>query len=109
MVALVRRTGRDLTSRQLAAFLICYIEPQPQTVRGLAATLNVGTPAMSRALDRLSEFGLVQRERDPQDGRSILVGHTATGRAFLRELGTIMLAGTGSASEEVLSLDQAQL
>ena len=98
MVALIRRNGRELTIRQFAAFLVCYIEPQPQTVRGLAATLNIGTQAISHALNGLCVFGLVRRELDPQDRRSVLVQRTAKGRALMRELRAILLAGIGSAS-----------
>ena len=73
VVALVRRDGLDLSARQLGVFLTCYVEGEAQTVRGLAAKLSVSTPAISRALDRLSEFDLVRRKRDPLDRRSVLV------------------------------------
>jgi hypothetical protein len=63
IVALVRRDGPDLTARQLSVFLICYLEGEAQTVRGLAAKLNVSKPAITRALDRLSEFDLVRRNK----------------------------------------------
>src|SRR3954462_14302573 len=90
IVALVRRDGPDLTARQLSVFLICYLEDEAQTVRGLAAKLNVSKPAITRALDRLAEFDLVRRKTDPQDRRSVLVQPTTTGSAFLRELRTIL-------------------
>jgi DNA-binding MarR family transcriptional regulator len=59
-------------------------------VRGLAAKLGVSKPAITRALDRLSEFDLVRRKTDPLDRRSVLVQRTATGMAFLREMRTIL-------------------
>ena len=90
VVALVRRDEPDLNARQLGIFLTCYLETAPQTVRGLAHQLNVAKPAITRALDRLSEFDLVQRKPDPSDRRSILVAHTQKGTAFLRNLGIIM-------------------
>ena len=71
-------------------FLTCYLETEAQTVRGLAAKLGVSKPAITRALDRLSEFDLVRRKTDPLDRRSVLVQRTATGMAFLRELRTIL-------------------
>ena len=56
MVSSVAGDGPDLTARQLAAFLKIYLEPDvEQTVRGLAAALNVSKPAITRALDRLEE------------------------------------------------------
>jgi DNA-binding MarR family transcriptional regulator len=46
----------------------------------------VSKPAITRALDRLSEFDLVRRKTDPLDRRSVLVQRTGTGMALLREL-----------------------
>ena len=86
IVALIRREGPDLTARQLGVFLTCYLENEAQTVRGLAAKLNISKPAITRALDRLSEFDLVRRRADPLDRRSILVQRTTTGAASLRDL-----------------------
>ena len=62
IVALVRRDGPDLSARQLGVLLTCYREDEAQTVRGLAAKLDVSKPAITRALDRISEFDLVHRE-----------------------------------------------
>jgi DNA-binding MarR family transcriptional regulator len=90
IVELVRRDGPDLSARQLGVFLTCYLETEAQTVRGLAARLNVSKPAITRALDRLSEFDLVRRKTDPLDRRSVLVQRTATGMAFQRELRTVL-------------------
>jgi DNA-binding MarR family transcriptional regulator len=90
IVELVRRDGPDLSARQLGVFLTCYLESEAQTVRGLAAKLGVSKPAITRALDRLSEFDLVRRKTDPLDRRSVLVQRTATGMAFLREMRTIL-------------------
>jgi DNA-binding MarR family transcriptional regulator len=90
IVGLVRRDGPDLSARQLAVFLTCYLEADAQTVRGLAAKLNVAKPAITRGLDRLAEFDLVRRKTDPLDRRSVLVQRTATGVAFQRELRTVL-------------------
>jgi len=90
VVALVKREGPDLSARQLGVFLTCYLEEEAQTVRGLAAKLNISKPAITRALDRLSEFDLVRRKTDPLDRRSVLVQRTAAGMAFLREVRTIL-------------------
>ena len=102
VVALVRRDGPDLTARQMAVFLTSYLEEEAQTVRGLAAKLNVSKPAITRALDRLSEFDLVRRKTDPLDRRSILVQRTIAGAAFLRELKKI-LTDAGKIAESMPS------
>ena len=90
IVALVRRDGADLSARQLGVFLTCYLRDGGQTVRGLAADLNVSKPAITRALDRLGELDLARRKVDPLDRRSILVQRTLKGAAFLRDLRSIM-------------------
>lgn len=99
VVALVRREGPDLTARQLGVFLTCYLDDEAQTVRGLAAKLSVAKPAITRALDRLSEFDLVRRKTDPLDRRSVLVQRTATGMAFLRDLRKILSEAGGAADK----------
>jgi DNA-binding MarR family transcriptional regulator len=90
IVALVRRDGPDLSARQFGVFLTCYREEEAQTVRGLAAKLDVSKPAITRALDRLAEFDLVRRKTDPLDRRSVLVQRTAAGNGFMRDLKTIL-------------------
>jgi DNA-binding MarR family transcriptional regulator len=61
LVTSVRRAGPDLSSRQLALLLTVYLTQPPHTVRGLAATLNISKPAISRALDRLGRLGFIRR------------------------------------------------
>ena len=90
IVELVRRDGPDLSARQLAVFLTCYLDPEAQTVRGLAAQLGVSKPAITRALDRLTEFDLVKRKTDPLDRRSVLVQRTPAGMALLREVRSVL-------------------
>jgi DNA-binding MarR family transcriptional regulator len=90
IVALVRREGADLSARQIGVFLMCYLEDEAQTVRGLATKLNISRPAVCRALNRLSEFHLVRRKTDPLDRRSVLVQRTKMGAGFLRDLKKIL-------------------
>ncbi|MCH4092266.1 MAG: MarR family transcriptional regulator [Acetobacter sp.] len=90
MVSLVRRDGPDLSARQLAVFLTCYLQEEGHTVRGLASELNVSKPAITRALDRLGELDLARRKVDPLDRRSVLVQRTLKGAAYLREIRSIM-------------------
>jgi DNA-binding MarR family transcriptional regulator len=102
IVALVRRDGPDLSARQFGVFLTCYLVDEAQTVRGLAAKLNVSKPAITRALDRLSEFDLVRRKTDPLDRRSVLVQRTVAGNGFMRDLKKI-LADAGKEASKVPS------
>jgi DNA-binding MarR family transcriptional regulator len=89
-IATVRRDGPDLTARQLAVVLLCSLNDPPHTVRGLATTLRVAKPAITRAADRLEQLGLTRRAADKRDRRSVLIEVTAAGRSFVEELDAMM-------------------
>ena len=85
VLEVVRRDPADLSARQMAVVLTVYLSSPPHTVRGLARTLNVSKPAITRALDRLEKLEFVRRRRDESDRRSILVQRTVKGSVYLRE------------------------
>ena len=87
LAASVRSDETDLSARQLTVFLKVYMEPGTEhTVRGLAADLNISKPGITRALDRLEEFDLAKRAKDPSDGRSVIVKNTSKGTTYLGTL-----------------------
>jgi DNA-binding MarR family transcriptional regulator len=88
----VRRDGPDLTLRQLAILLHIYLVAPPHTVRGLAETLRVTKPVITRALDTLGAMGLVSRLRDERDRRNVVIKRTVDGALFLERLGDIIIA-----------------
>jgi DNA-binding MarR family transcriptional regulator len=92
IVALVRLDGPDLNARQLAVFLMCYLDAVPHTVRDLAAALSVPKPSITRAIDRLEEFSLVRRQLDQMDRRSVLVMRTMQGSTFMNTIRQVMAA-----------------
>jgi len=94
MVANVRRDAPDLSARQMAVLLTVYMTEEAQTVRGLAEILNVSKPAITRAIDRLGEFGLARRKTDPSDRRSIIIQRTVKGSVYLAELAEIIKEAT---------------
>lgn len=94
MVANVRRDAPDLSARQMAVLLTVYMIDEGQTVRGLAEILNVSKPAITRAIDRLGEFGLVRRKTDPSDRRSVIVQRTVKGSVYLAEFAEIIKEAT---------------
>ncbi len=89
LLSLVRRDGRDLTARQLTAFLSVYMDEQTHTVSSLAELLHISRPGVTRIMDRLVQFDLVAREEDREDRRRVLVRRTSRGVVFFRELVTI--------------------
>ena len=94
----VRRDAPDLTARQMAMLLAVYLMEPPHTVRGLAVLLRISKPAVTRAVDRLSDLELVRRKVDTDDRRSVLIDRTVRGSVFLREFGELIV---GAARETV--------
>lgn len=90
-LAQVRREDHDLTLRQTAILLQIYLVPPPHTVRGLAATLGVTKPVITRALDTMGEMGLVDRVRDDRDRRNVIIKRTVTGALYLEKLGDLVI------------------
>jgi DNA-binding MarR family transcriptional regulator len=81
----VRSEQPDLSARQMALMLTVYQDPVPQTVRGLAAHLEVSKPAIVRALDSLAKLDFVRRRPDERDRRSVQIHRTVKGAVFLSE------------------------
>lgn len=81
----------DLNLRQTAILSIVYLEPPPHTVRGLAARLGVTKPVITRALNSMGHAKLLERRRDPEDGRNVLIARTVEGSIFLDRLATTIV------------------
>lgn len=95
-VDILRMQGPDLSTRQIAVLLTVYLEDRPHTVRELASGLKISKPAITRALDRLCEDGLLRRKTDDKDRRSVLIQRTVKGSVFLREIGDAIQRTTDS-------------
>jgi DNA-binding MarR family transcriptional regulator len=83
LIGYVRSGQPDLTNRQMALMLIVYLSPGPHTVRGLAHTLGVSKPVITRALNTLGTLGYLRRVRDEADRRNVFVAKTSIGQDFL--------------------------
>jgi DNA-binding MarR family transcriptional regulator len=86
-IHLLRRVrGRDaepgLSGPRLSALSV-VVFAGPLTVRELAAAEQVRSPTMTRLVDALQRDGLVTREPNPEDARSVLVRATPTGKLAL--------------------------
>ena len=82
----------DLSMRQAAILLTVYLDAPPHTVRGLAATLGVTKPVVTRALDTLGRMGLLGRHRDDSDRRNVLVRRTVEGALYVERFGDVIIA-----------------
>jgi DNA-binding MarR family transcriptional regulator len=80
-----QEAGSDLGPSQTAA--LATIERHgPLAPSELAERERIKRPTVARILGRLEGAGLIDRVRDPDDGRSSIVSATAAGRALLRRL-----------------------
>ena len=91
----VKSGGTDLTMRQMAILMHIYLVPPPHTVRGLAATLHVTKPVITRALDTMGALKLVSRHRDPRDKRNVLIRRTVEGALYVERFGDRIIAEAG--------------
>jgi DNA-binding MarR family transcriptional regulator len=77
-----QEAGAELSPSQTAA-LATIDRHGPLTPSELAARERIQRPTVTRIIARLEEGGLVQRTRDPHDGRSSLVALAPAGRELL--------------------------
>ncbi|MGC8498458.1 MAG: MarR family winged helix-turn-helix transcriptional regulator [Acidimicrobiales bacterium] len=74
------RSGLSIT--QYAA-LASVVDHDALSIGGLAAREHQPSPAASRIADCLEAAGLLIRERNPQDGRGVILHATERGRAVV--------------------------
>jgi DNA-binding MarR family transcriptional regulator len=70
----------DLSVTQLKALCALDADGAERSVKGLAESMGVSMPTMSRAVDGLFERGFVLRDEDPSDRRMKRVRLTRAGR-----------------------------
>ncbi len=102
LINYVRSGEPDLTNRQMALLMLIYLTPGPHTVRGIAATLGVSKPVVTRALNTLGSLGYLRRERDQDDRRNIFVVRTKDGTQFLEDFKRYLRASEGSSARPAI-------
>jgi DNA-binding MarR family transcriptional regulator len=101
LIEYVRSGEPDLTNRQMALLMLVYLTPGPHTVRGLARTLGVSKPVVTRALNTLGTLGYLRRERDQDDRRNVFVVRTSDGAEFLEGFKKYLRAGDSDGQRPV--------
>jgi DNA-binding MarR family transcriptional regulator len=80
-----QEAGTDLGPAQASA--LATIENQgPLAPSELAERERIKRPTATRIVGSLERLGLIERVRDPSDGRSSILSASAEGRALLRRL-----------------------
>lgn len=82
-----QQAGEELSPSQAAA-LATINRHGPLTPSELATRERIKRPTATRVIARLEEAGLVDRTRDPEDGRSSLVAISPAGRELLDRVRT---------------------
>ncbi len=80
-----QQAGTDLGPSQVAA-LATVDRHGPLSPSELAEVERIKRPTATRIVRHLEEGGLIERIRDPEDGRSSILSATAEGRALLKRL-----------------------
>jgi DNA-binding MarR family transcriptional regulator len=88
--------------------IIALWEEDNQTVGGLGEKLFLESNTLTPILKKLEAMGYVERQRDPEDERQVLVGLTKGGRR-LREKGLSMdlVEATGLTADEFAKVQKA--
>lgn len=89
--AITRTAGVSPTQYQLLLFVKSFPAGQP-SIADLAERLQIRHQSAVGLVDRCEEAGLVRRERDPANGRRVLVEMTARGASLLRRLASAHFA-----------------
>ena len=79
---------------------------EPLRLSDLNRYVLLSQPAMSRMVDRLAERGLVVRQADPADARSVRVGLTDAGRSLQRTVGLAHGRSVAEAMTSALTNDE---
>ena len=84
---LVEQLGGDMAAAkvqgQLRDLLAAVGDTEPATLNQVAAKVNRGAPAVSRAIDSLVRAGMVDRQADPDNRRRLALRLTEAGRERL--------------------------
>lgn len=104
--AVLRNTG--LSGPQLWALTVLDLEPA-LSLGELAERLFAHPSTVSGIVDRLEERGAVSRDRDPADGRGVLLRLTPRGRRLARTSPPPVQVGLRQALERLPALQLRQL
>src|SRR6476659_3161839 len=89
MTRRVRARGWDAFQPSFTT-LLGHIDTEGTTISTLAARTGTSRQAVSQLAPAIERAGLVERVANPEDGRSVVVRHTAAGRRILLDAIEVM-------------------
>lgn len=101
-------TGEGLTRARLSALALLVLGG-PRTLGDLAAAEHVRPPTMTRLVHAMEADGLVARDKNPDDGRSVVIRATPRGVAQLEHGRTRQIAPLAEAISDLDRGERQQL
>lgn len=98
-------TRSGITPTRLAALAALARHPEGVRQGDLAQLMNVSAPSMTRLVEIMSEAGWIERRRDPDDQRCLLLALSPVG---LETLDTLRDESATQLSEELSDLTDAE-
>ena len=98
-------TRSGITPTRLAALAALARHPEGVRQGDLAELMNVSAPSMTRLVEIMSEAGWIERRRDPDDQRCLLLALSPVG---LKTLDTLRDESATQLSEELSDLTDAE-
>lgn len=102
--ALFSHASLELSPNQLLTLLVLGAQSAGASSGQVAGALGISLPGMTAIADRLSELGMLKRERDPDDRRVVLLALSAKGTAAYER---VQAALTASVARALHDLDAA--
>jgi DNA-binding MarR family transcriptional regulator len=99
-------TRSGITPTRLAALAALARQPSGLRQGDLAELMNISAPSMTRLVEILCEAGWVERSRDPDDGRALLLVLSPVGQKTLE---TLRQETTSVLSAELAELSAGEL
>ncbi len=99
-------TRLGITPTRLAALAALARHPGGLRQGDLAELMNISAPSMTRLVEIMGEAGWVERSRDPEDGRALLLVLSPVGH---KTLDTLRQETTSVLSGELADLTSAEL
>jgi DNA-binding MarR family transcriptional regulator len=88
--AFQRHVGEPFELRPVEFTLLALLQANGcASAKQIGSALRLPAPHVTTLVDRLAERGLVDRGRDPADGRAVRIGLTEAGRALADRLGAV--------------------
>ncbi|HEY0771333.1 MAG TPA: MarR family transcriptional regulator [Sphingobacteriaceae bacterium] len=100
-------TGFGIT--QAIGYALINIREEGTAVSQIASLMGVKSTSLSRMLNNMEELGLIFREADPDDKRSVKIFLTETGKAKRKQAKDVVRKFNEYLNSEISEADRKQL